>query len=264
MPYHEDEPGSETNSLQSDTPNLESATASDRHGSLAAADEAIEPPSEFAQCQDIRIDRKDRLIGGAVFHDSSAIRAGIIVGVVIALMGLAWIIRSSLSPSHISSSRSVQIADSSAAIPDSKGDRFQPLGNAVQESSGEVSAEDNLKHFSSSTSDHAKPSLRAASIGSSMRAHSTGLQRHIRSLRLKRKEVDDETKPTQLPETRPTTIEGWTVREVANGLAALEGPSGIWRVKRGDAVPGLGRIDSIVLWGQRWIVATSRGLVSTP
>jgi hypothetical protein len=29
-------------------------------------------------------------------------------------------------------------------------------------------------------------------------------------------------------------------------------------------VPGLGKIDSIVRWGNRWIVATSRGLVSTP
>jgi hypothetical protein len=47
-------------------------------------------------------------------------------------------------------------------------------------------------------------------------------------------------------------------------LAALDGPNGTWRVRRGDAVPGLGRIDSIVLWGQRWIVATSQGLISTP
>ena len=36
------------------------------------------------------------------------------------------------------------------------------------------------------------------------------------------------------------------MREVTNGMAALEGPNGIWRVRRGDAVPGLGRIESIV------------------
>ena len=97
-----------------------------------------------------------------------------------------------------------------------------------------------------------------------MTGHSTGLRRHASSVRLNRKESDSETKLTPVPETRPTTIEGWTVREVTNGLAALEGPNGIWRVRRGDAVPGLGRIDSIVLWGQRWIVATSQGLISTP
>jgi hypothetical protein len=28
-------------------------------------------------------------------------------------------------------------------------------------------------------------------------------------------------------------------------------------------VPGVGRVDSILLWGERWIVATSRGLIST-
>jgi hypothetical protein len=71
-------------------------------------------------------------------------------------------------------------------------------------------------------------------------------------------------KLTPPPETRPATIEGWTLREVTNGTAVLEGPNGIWRAKRGDTVPGVGRVDSIVRWGSRWIVATSRGLVSTP
>jgi hypothetical protein len=67
-----------------------------------------------------------------------------------------------------------------------------------------------------------------------------------------------------VPETRPTTIDGWTVREVIGGTAVLQGPDGIWRAKTGDTVPGVGRVDSIVRWGNRWIVATSRGLISTP
>jgi hypothetical protein len=33
---------------------------------------------------------------------------------------------------------------------------------------------------------------------------------------------------------------------------------------RGDTVPGIGRIDSIVRWGNRWIVATDGGLIATP
>jgi hypothetical protein len=69
---------------------------------------------------------------------------------------------------------------------------------------------------------------------------------------------------TPVPETKPGTIEGWTVREVAGGTALLEGPNGQWRATNGDTVPGLGRVDSIVRWGNRWIVATSKGLVSTP
>jgi hypothetical protein len=73
-----------------------------------------------------------------------------------------------------------------------------------------------------------------------------------------------EARPTApVPETRPTTIDGWTVREVVGGTAVLQGPDGAWRVKAGDTVPGVGRVDSIVRWGNRWIVATSRGLIST-
>jgi hypothetical protein len=67
-----------------------------------------------------------------------------------------------------------------------------------------------------------------------------------------------------VPETRPTTIKGWTVRNVVNGIATLEGPGGTWKASRGDTVPGLGKVDSLVLWGDRWIVATSKGLITTP
>ena len=67
-----------------------------------------------------------------------------------------------------------------------------------------------------------------------------------------------------VPETRPTTIEGWTVREVRGATAILDGPDGIWTGARGDTVPGVGRIDSIVRWGNRWIVATASGLIATP
>jgi hypothetical protein len=35
-------------------------------------------------------------------------------------------------------------------------------------------------------------------------------------------------------------------------------------VTRGDTVPGIGRIDSIVRWGSLWIVATANGLIATP
>jgi len=66
------------------------------------------------------------------------------------------------------------------------------------------------------------------------------------------------------PETRPTTIEGWTIRDVRGGTVVLEGPDGIRTAVAGDTVPGVGRIDSIVRWGNRWIVATANGLIATP
>ena len=67
-----------------------------------------------------------------------------------------------------------------------------------------------------------------------------------------------------VPDTRPTTIDGWVLREVVNGTAVLEGPNGISRVKRGDMVPGVGQVVDIFAWGNRIIVATSAGLISTP
>ncbi len=70
--------------------------------------------------------------------------------------------------------------------------------------------------------------------------------------------------PAPFPETRPATIEGWTVRDVSGATAVLEGPDGTWRAARGDTVPRVGRVELIVRWGSHWIVVTSSGLISTP
>ncbi|HUI97804.1 MAG TPA: hypothetical protein VLX44_18755 [Xanthobacteraceae bacterium] len=69
---------------------------------------------------------------------------------------------------------------------------------------------------------------------------------------------------TPVPETRPTTIPGWTLREIVNGTAVVDGPGGSFRVAQGDSVPGVGRVLAIFRWGNRSIVATSQGLISTP
>jgi hypothetical protein len=66
------------------------------------------------------------------------------------------------------------------------------------------------------------------------------------------------------PETRPATIPGWTVVDVRDGTAVLEGPEGIRMAARGDTIPGVGRVESIVRWGSRWVIATAGGLIATP
>ncbi|MGE5853915.1 MAG: hypothetical protein ACM35E_12330, partial [Deltaproteobacteria bacterium] len=66
-------------------------------------------------------------------------------------------------------------------------------------------------------------------------------------------------KLTPTPETRPAAVTDWMLREVIGGTAVLQGPNGLLRVTLGDTVPGLGRVNSIVRWGNRWIVATSKG-----
>jgi hypothetical protein len=66
------------------------------------------------------------------------------------------------------------------------------------------------------------------------------------------------------PETRPATIPGWTIVDVRDGTAVLEGPDGIRMAARGDTIPGVGRVESIVRWGSRWVIATAAGLIATP
>ncbi len=70
--------------------------------------------------------------------------------------------------------------------------------------------------------------------------------------------------PAAAPKTevgRLPTVEGWVLRDVANGGALIEGRQGMYEVYAGDPVPGLGRIDAIRRQDGRWVVVTSKGLV---
>jgi hypothetical protein len=75
---------------------------------------------------------------------------------------------------------------------------------------------------------------------------------------------DPGARPMPFPESKPETLSGWTVREVNGNTAILDGPERSFKAVRGDIVPGVGRLESIVRWGDRWIVATESGLISTP
>ena len=57
-------------------------------------------------------------------------------------------------------------------------------------------------------------------------------------------------------------IPNWILREVIDGTAILQGPRGIIEVSTGDLIPGVGRVQSIAKKGGRWIVATSKGVIS--
>jgi hypothetical protein len=56
-------------------------------------------------------------------------------------------------------------------------------------------------------------------------------------------------------------VEGWVLRDVANGGALIEGRRGVFEVYAGDPVPGLGRVDAIRKQDGRWVVVTSKGLI---
>ncbi len=70
--------------------------------------------------------------------------------------------------------------------------------------------------------------------------------------------------PAAAPKTevaRLPTVEGWFLRDVANGGALIDGRRGIYEVYAGDFVPGLGRVDAIRRQNGRWVVVTSKGLI---
>jgi hypothetical protein len=60
---------------------------------------------------------------------------------------------------------------------------------------------------------------------------------------------------------RLPTVEGWVLRDVANGSALIEGRRGMYEVYAGDPVPGLGRVDAIRKQDGRWVVVTRKGLI---
>lgn len=56
-------------------------------------------------------------------------------------------------------------------------------------------------------------------------------------------------------------IEGWHIRRVYDGVAVLEGKSGVIEISPGQDIPTLGRIQDISNDSGRWQVITSKGIV---
>jgi len=216
--------------------------------------EVTAPEAAFAWDREIRIDKQDRVaVSVAPALDIKRHPIAIISGALLLALslGLGWIAVSSSDFFRVNSaSLPVKQVDPSAYPPDpAKSDRVPgsptnptPTATAI-----------GRPHERSKSSAQTTNSVSLPKKQNTSPPGPTAVERTKVS-----------TRPTPVPETRPTTIEGWTIREVNGGTAVLEGPNGIWKATRGDTVPGVGKIDSIVRWGNRWIVATSRGLISTP
>lgn len=274
-------------------PNTRATTVWGRqHESSRRTDQVIATPQATPAPCEIKIDEGDWVLASVASRDGPRIRAGIVISALVASFGLAWVVTGALEtpvdlawlggwdpyrfldPIAATSSPSEQSLNSSGRIPDSKkGDRLSTAAVAAgtpretgREATLEAPGSPKLSSSSSRSSSgygH-KPSLGAARSAPSASKHSTVAQQHTIPIGLTAGNLHAQAKLTPTPETRPTTIEGWTLREVINGTAVLEGPNGVWRATTGDSVPEVGRVHSIVRWGSRWIVATSRGLISTP
>ena len=222
----------------------------------------IATTTKFAHSHDIRIDESQRVF---VLPNSDGLgaRAGLIAGALITASGLTWLVISAL-PSPFASTpvgRSGGGLNSSAQIPPSnKGDRLPISNTFVRDAVSATSRETAVAVAPLEP----KPSTDAQRRADSIRKFLKDAEQRLASVRSNTRHLQAPVKLAPVPETRPTTIAGWTLREVKNGTAVLEGPSGTWHVTRGNMVPGVGKIVSIFRWGNRLMVATSGGLISAP
>jgi hypothetical protein len=71
--------------------------------------------------------------------------------------------------------------------------------------------------------------------------------------------------PVAATPAQPPIVDGWVVRDVYRGIAVIQGRRlGMVEVEPGDSVPGIGRIESIKKQDGRWVVVTSKGLITSP
>src|SRR5262245_52496012 len=205
--------------------------------SLTDQVETTAPEAAFARNREIRIDKRDRVVvtpARDVTRHAITIVAGVLLLALVLCLGWIGGLNSDFFTTK-PASPPVRKVDADPPDASAKSKRL-----TVQGSSANTNATASIRAHESSK--------RGAQTSESLPA-------------VERTKVS--TKPAPVPETKPTTIEGWTLLEVKGGTAVLKGPNGVWRATRGDTVPGVGKIDSIVRWGSRWIVATSRGLIST-
>jgi hypothetical protein len=80
-------------------------------------------------------------------------------------------------------------------------------------------------------------------------------------------DVTGSVKPTAPPvpeaKPKPPIIEDYVVRRVFDGVALVEGRRGIIEVEPGSTLPGAGRVEEIRRQDGRWVVVTSKGLITS-
>ena len=205
--------------------------------------------TDSIRSHEIKIDKSYRLLNSDDNH-AGLIVSALVASTIFALFAISALPWPFASTSGKRSESSLNLDSAPHPLVSKKIDR-RPIHGTIIQTDGPSSAQlpQNLNVSPSSANNQTKSSVSGAPTTPSI-AKAADLQTRV--------------KLTPTPETRPTTIEGWTLREVANGTAVLEGPDGIRRVSSGDMIPGVGRVESIFRWGNRLIVATSRGLISTP
>ena len=202
---------------------------------------------------EIKIDESHRVLNSPASRGGYTFYVALIIGALATMCGLAWFNLNesapsfglasvsglsgnrSLDPRVISSGLEQSSNSPAAATPDSQtSDRIQAHDMTVRQIAPNAPAEarQNASVLAVPTKPVSTASLPRLASKDPMvappRTASTGAA------------VKEARKLTPTPETRPTTIEGWTLREVVNGTAVIEGPHGVWWVTPGQTVPGVG------------------------
>lgn len=201
-----------------------------------------------------------------------ALRSWLIAGGLIVAFGLGWTCASIFNSN---SDANLAASDASLAPPAQRTDvsraKLEAEKQVVRHHHRIATTAAALRPVSGE-SNRPKPFVAAASAraGSSGMAQIESALQNVPTQSMQQRTIssgsasnDTDRRLVPVPDTKPTTIPGWTVREVYGETAVLAGPDHVWTVKQGDSVPGVGRIESIVRWGNRWIVATTTGLIST-
>jgi hypothetical protein len=227
---------------------------------------------------ELKAPNRHEALSSLVRRDRGGLRIGLVAGILAGTLGLGWWTglldpRLNFDPA---STPPRQIALADRAVPDvDKPTISEPPANQVstpaesssistpaETSNVSTPAESSSRGIDDASAPHGdRGSVTPTDFAPTTAQKATAMKPAVAPQRTQERHARNRPRP--VPETRPTTIEGWTVRSVSGGTAVLQGPDGIRRVSVGETVPGAGRIDSIVRWGNRWIVATSRGLIST-
>ena len=247
------------------------AASYDDSGPTRACDERAKPrwlpmilPPRASSCDpEIRVPRRDEFTLAAASAGAPWLHPALVTGALAVALGVGWIAGASSSRFFASAPAATPIqqasAPSCAREPNqeiacaAKADR-QAMAGAAAKAAGPGASGFNRGHERSRSPQFASAAANKDPLTTNSIAPAAAATPERAKIL---------PRPVAMPETRPTTIEGWTIREVVGGTVVLDGPSGAWRAAQGDTVPGIGRIDSIVRWGSRWIVATTKGLIST-
>ena len=212
---------------------------------------------------EIRAPNRDEALSSLVPGNGGGLRVGVVTGLLIAALGLGWAglanpYRFFKSDPASTPVQQPPVSDRAAPAIDQETASGAPNSNQASTPRGSDLSSYKVGGESIHRADQVVVSPQEAVPSTARKTTATELSAAVPLPREKKAQ-----RLTPTPDTRPNTIEGWRVRHVSGGTIVLQGPDGIHKASVGDTVPGAGRIDSVVRWGNRLVVATSRGLITT-